>query len=47
MNRGGERLPVPDLGDCPLPVVDLDADQPVLAPEALAAAVEAAAAVRA
>lgn len=27
MQRGGERLPINDLGDCPLPVQDLDADQ--------------------
>ncbi|KAA9393951.1 Gfo/Idh/MocA family oxidoreductase [Kocuria coralli] len=30
MKRGGERLPIYDLGDCPLPVQDLDADQRVL-----------------
>ena len=40
MNRGGERLAIQDLGDCPLPVVDLDADQSVLDAQALAAAVE-------
>lgn len=27
MRAGGERLQVPDHGDCPLPVLDLDADQ--------------------
>ena len=27
MKAGGERLEIPDLGDCPLPVQDLDADQ--------------------
>lgn len=37
MQRGGERLPIHDLGDCPLPVQDLDRDQEPLDPEALAA----------
>lgn len=36
MKRGGERLPIPDFGACPFPVQDLDADQPVLSPEAAA-----------
>src|SRR5690625_2143034 len=27
MRNGGERLPIHDLGDCPLPVQDLDAAQ--------------------
>ncbi|GAA1489232.1 Gfo/Idh/MocA family protein [Brachybacterium sacelli] len=35
MNRGGERLSVPDLGDCPLPVQDLDAEQEALDLDAL------------
>ncbi|MBK0330776.1 Gfo/Idh/MocA family oxidoreductase [Brachybacterium sp. MASK1Z-5] len=30
MREGGARLPIHDLGDCPLPVQDLDADQPAL-----------------
>lgn len=45
MNRGGERLEIHDLGDCPLPVVDLDAEQEPLDPQALAAAIEEASAV--
>ena len=47
MNRGGERLEIHDLGDCPLPVVDLDAEQESLDPQALAAAIEEASAVAA
>ncbi|UYG18020.1 Gfo/Idh/MocA family oxidoreductase [Brachybacterium huguangmaarense] len=39
MRRGGERLPIPDLGDCPLPVQDLDADQSALDKDALEALV--------
>src|SRR5699024_3181185 len=39
MNRGGERLEIRDLGESPLPVVDLDAEQEPLDPQALAAAV--------
>ncbi|APX32886.1 oxidoreductase [Brachybacterium sp. P6-10-X1] len=35
MNRGGERLAVPDLGDCPLAVQDLDAEQEALDLDAL------------
>ncbi|MDN5685729.1 MAG: Gfo/Idh/MocA family oxidoreductase [Brachybacterium sp.] len=35
MNRRGERLVVPDLGDCPLPVQDLDAEQEALDLDAL------------
>ena len=42
MNQGGERLEIRDLGDCPLPVVDLDADQEPIDLEALYAAQEAA-----
>ncbi|MEE1618045.1 Gfo/Idh/MocA family protein [Brachybacterium sp. J153] len=42
MNRDGERLPIQDLGDCPLPVQDLDADQEPLDLEALWSAQEAA-----
>ncbi|MDN5820386.1 MAG: Gfo/Idh/MocA family oxidoreductase, partial [Brachybacterium sp.] len=38
MNQGGERLEIQDLGDCPLPVRDLDADQEPLDLEALYAA---------
>ncbi|WP_152352360.1 Gfo/Idh/MocA family protein [Brachybacterium subflavum] len=30
MREGGARLEIHDLGDCPLPVQDLDADQPTL-----------------
>ena len=41
MNRDGERLPITDLGDCPLPVQDLDVDQEPLDLEALFAAQEA------
>jgi predicted dehydrogenase len=41
MNRGGERLEIADLGDCPLPVVDLDADQEPIDLEALWAVQEA------
>ncbi|MGO1926627.1 MAG: gfo/Idh/MocA family oxidoreductase, partial [Brachybacterium tyrofermentans] len=35
MNQGGERLEIRDLGDCPLPVQDLDADQEPLDLDAL------------
>ena len=42
MNQGGERLPIHDLGDCPLPVQDLDAEQEPIDLEALYAAQEAA-----
>ena len=42
MNQGGERLPIHDLGDCPLPVQDLDAGQEPIDLEALYAAQEAA-----
>ncbi|MGO1422093.1 MAG: Gfo/Idh/MocA family protein [Brachybacterium sp.] len=42
MNQGGERLEIRDLGSCPLPVQDLDADQEPLDLEALYAAQEAA-----
>lgn len=41
MLRGGERLPINDLGACPLPVQDLDADQEPLDLDALFAAQEA------
>ena len=47
MNRGGERLPVRDLGAGRRPGGARAADPPVRAPEARAAGVEAAAAVRA
>ena len=43
MNQGGERLEIQDLGECPLPVQDLDADQEPIDLEALYAAQEAAA----
>jgi predicted dehydrogenase len=43
MTQGGERLEIRDLGDCPLPVQDLDADQEPIDLEALYAAQEAAA----
>lgn len=39
MRRGGERLEVPDLGSCPLPVQDLDADAEALSWDELAALV--------
>ncbi|GAA4522462.1 Gfo/Idh/MocA family oxidoreductase [Brachybacterium paraconglomeratum] len=42
MNQAGERLEIRDLGDCPLPVQDLDADQEPIDLEALYAAQEAA-----
>ncbi|WP_394216959.1 Gfo/Idh/MocA family protein [Brachybacterium vulturis] len=42
MNQAGERLAIPDLGDCSLPVQDLDAEQEPLDLEALYAAQEAA-----
>ena len=42
MNQGGERLEIQDLGECPLPVQDLDADQEPIDLEALYAAQEAA-----
>jgi len=42
MNQGGERLEIRDLGDCPLPVQDLDADQEPLYLDALYAEQEAA-----
>ncbi|MEE1650923.1 Gfo/Idh/MocA family oxidoreductase [Brachybacterium sp. J144] len=42
MNRDGERLPIQDLGNCPLAVQDLDADQEPLDLEALWSAQEAA-----
>lgn len=41
MNQGGERLEIHDLGDCPLPVQDLDADQEPLDLDALYAEQEA------
>ncbi|MGO2721080.1 MAG: gfo/Idh/MocA family oxidoreductase, partial [Brachybacterium tyrofermentans] len=41
MNQGGERLEIRDLGDCPLPVQDLDADQEPLDLDALYAEQEA------
>ncbi|MDO5661294.1 MAG: Gfo/Idh/MocA family oxidoreductase [Brachybacterium sp.] len=41
MNQGGERLPIRDLGDCPLEVQDLDADQEPLDLDALFAEQEA------
>ena len=41
MNQGGERLEIHDLGESPLPVVDLDADQEPLDLEALYAEQEA------
>lgn len=40
MNQGGERLEIRDLGDCPLPVQDLDADQEPLDLDALYVAQE-------
>ncbi|MFC7464433.1 Gfo/Idh/MocA family protein [Brachybacterium sp. GCM10030252] len=40
MNNGGERLPIADLGDCPLPVQDLDADQEPLDVAALERLIE-------
>lgn len=42
MNQAGERLEIRDLGDCPLPVQDLDADQEPIDLEALYTAQEAA-----
>ncbi|MGO3289657.1 MULTISPECIES: Gfo/Idh/MocA family protein [unclassified Brachybacterium] len=42
MNQAGERLVIQDLGDCPLPVQDLDKDQEPIDLEALYAAQEAA-----
>lgn len=36
MRRGGERLEIPDLGPCPVPVQDLDAEREPLDKEALA-----------
>ncbi|ASK65335.1 oxidoreductase [Brachybacterium avium] len=45
MNSGGERLAIQDLGECPLPVLDLDADQEPLDLEALYETQEAAGAV--
>ena len=42
MNQGGERLEIQDLGECPLPVQDLYADQEPIDLEALYAAQEAA-----
>lgn len=42
MNQAGERLEIRDLGDCPLPVQDLDTDQEPIDLEALYTAQEAA-----
>jgi predicted dehydrogenase len=47
MRQGGERLPIADLGNCPLPVQDLDADQESLDKETLEVLVEAAGATQA
>ncbi|GAB2540026.1 Gfo/Idh/MocA family protein [Brachybacterium huguangmaarense] len=42
MRRDGERLPIADLGDCPLPVQDLDAETEALTLEELTALAESA-----